>query len=132
MRLALEILTLVLGGCVMVVILPPAPKRQHASRRPESIRRPSDLEQLERLTVTGRATAAEVHLRLRPVLREIALTRLGQRGVQLDRSPDSARDLLGDKLWELVRQDRPRPDDLRAPGMSLEELEAIVERLERL
>jgi hypothetical protein len=79
-----------------------------------------------------RSTAAEVHLRIRPLLSEIAVARLSRRGVRLDRSPGDAGELLGEPLWKLVRPDRPRPEDPRGPGMTLEELEQMTDRLEQL
>lgn len=132
MTLALEILTLALGAVAMLVAIPAAPQRRRSKPRPAPPLRPEDLERVERLVVTGRSTAAEVHLRLRPVLREIAAARLRRRGVQLNLSRSDARELLGEELWELVRPDRPRPEDLRGPGISLELLAAMTDRLEAL
>jgi hypothetical protein len=71
-----------------------------------------------------------VNLTLRPVLREIATARLRRRGIELDRD-DDAREILGEQLSELVKA-RPPSKDLRGPGMSLSELEALIERLESI
>jgi hypothetical protein len=130
--LALEILTLVAGAIAIVALQPPGAKRTRTRQPTAATQRPEDLERLERLVVSGRATAGDVHARLRPVLRELALARLRRRGVDPDASPAASRELLGADLWELVRTDRPRPDDLRAAGLTLGQLEAIVERLEAL
>ena len=132
MRIALEVLTLLAGALAIVLVLPRTPHRGRAERRHERELRPQDLERIERLVFTGTETASAVHARLRPLLREIAQGRLQRRGVQLDRSPARARELLGAELWELVRPDRRRPQDPRAPGMSLRELAEIVDRLEQL
>ena len=132
MRLALEIVTLVAGALAMLRLMPPGHRRGRPARPPVRPDRPADLERIERVVATGGATKADVHSRLRPLLREIALARLLRRGVRLDQSPDAARALLGDELWEIVRPGRPRPEDLRAPGVSFEQLTAIVDRLERL
>lgn len=132
MAYALEILTLVLGGLAMLAVFPYPAARRRRRRAGEARRRPSDLERLERLVVSGGYSAAETHARLRPLLVEIAAARLSRRGIRPDRSPDEARALLGDQLWELVRPDRPRPEDLRAAGVSLEQLAEMTERLERL
>ena len=131
MTLALEIITLVLGAVAMVFVLPPAPRISWSRHRREPPQRPTDLARMERLVML-RATASEVHLRLRPPLREIAIARLGSRGVRLDYNQTEARELLGEQLWELVRTDRPRPEDPRGPGITFEELEAMTGRLEQL
>jgi hypothetical protein len=70
-----------------------------------------------------------VHTTLRPLLVEIAATRLGRRRA---RSPADAKALLGDELWDLVRPDRPRPEDPAGPGLSVEQLEQMTRRLEQL
>lgn len=132
MQLALEIVTLVLGGVAMLIVLPDRRARARVRSRPVAPLRPEDLERLERLVVTGRSSAAEVHLRLRPLLSEIAAARLSRRGIRLDRSPSEARASLGDQLWDVVRPDRPRPEHLRGPGISVDELTQMIERLERL
>lgn len=95
---------------------------------------PDSLEELDRLVRWRLSTAGDVHLRLRPVVREIAAHRL-RRGhaVDLDRSPEAARRLLGEAAFELVRPDRPTPPDRLAPtGVTPDELAGIVERLEAL
>jgi hypothetical protein len=131
-RLALEILSLVLGGIVMLIVLPSAPQRRRRGACTPGPRAPEDLERLERLVVTGRSSAGEVHLRLRPLLVQIATARLSRDGIRLERMPDRAQAQLGPELWDLVRPDRPKPEDMRGPGISLEQLAAMTERLGRL
>lgn len=132
MRLAIEICVIVAAVVVMLIAIPNAAHRKRVHRRSERPARPADLERLERLVVTGRATAGDVHMRLRPVLQEVAAARLRRHDVWLDRSPEDARSLLGDDLWEIVRTDRPWPDDPRAPGISMEQLSSAIARLESL
>src|SRR4029077_12149847 len=49
-------------------------------------------------------SAMHLHVRLRPVLREIAAHRLlRQYGVDLEGEPARARELVGASAWELVR-----------------------------
>ncbi len=132
LRLAAELVAILAGAVAMFVAIPHAASRKRVRRAPNPPMRPADLVRLERLVVTGRATAGDVHRRLRPVLQEVAGARLRPHGVWLDRNPDHARRLLGDELWELVRADRPRPPEPRAPGLSLEQLSALIARLERL
>jgi hypothetical protein len=79
------------------------------------------------------ARSFDFHYRLRPRLREIASARLSsRRGILLDASPDAARSALGDETWELLRADRPAPEDRRAPGLATTELRAVVDSLEAL
>jgi hypothetical protein len=83
----------------------------------------------------GSATnrALELHHRLRPRLRGIAADRLAaNHGVLLDEQTRSAKQLLGEEAWELLRPDREPAADRFGPGMSLSELERIVTAVERL
>ena len=75
---------------------------------------------------------ASLHLRLRPILREIAADGLRRRGVELDAQPQAARALLAPETWELVRPDRPRPDDAFARGLAPARLDAVLDDLEAL
>ena len=97
-------------------------------RRPEPPTRPPELVRIERDLSLGMASAGHLHLRLLPLLREIAQARLG---IDLERQPDVARSRLGDEAWELLRPGRPTPDDRTAPGPSLRRMRAIVDALER-
>jgi hypothetical protein len=130
MTLVIGIVALVIGAIVILTVLPTVPVRGPDVRPAQPVR-PVDLERLERLIAWGRSSAPLVRVRLRPVLREIAIARLRRRGIELDRC-DAARELLGERLWELVRADSPLPEDLSGPGMALSELEALTERLESI
>jgi hypothetical protein len=79
------------------------------------------------------ASALHLHVRLRPILREIAAHRLWMRfGVDLEREPERARELVGPNAWELVRPERPPPSDRLARGPAAADLRIVVEELERL
>jgi hypothetical protein len=70
------------------------------------------------------SNAGHLHRRLVPILRDVASARLGGR---------LTRERVGDDAtWELVRPDRPEPQDAHAPGASLEQIRRAVERLEAL
>jgi hypothetical protein len=89
--------------------------------------------ELEHVSALGVDDAVDLHIRLRPRLRDIAAGLLeGHRGVSLDTDPAAARAALGDETWELVRPDRPPPGDERAPGLSPAALERVVTSLESL
>lgn len=79
-------------------------------------------------------SAHDLHFRLRPLIQEIARARLvRQHGVDLDRDPERARELIGNgRLWELIRPDRKQPEDREARGWSESELERLVDELEDL
>jgi hypothetical protein len=90
------------------------------------------LDRAEGLVVIALSNAGDVHWRLRPVLRDIAGAALHGRGVDLDGEAAAARALLGEEAWELVRADRPRPDDTFAPGVPPAELDRVLAVLEDL
>lgn len=93
---------------------------------------PAQLVRLERIVEWSGSSGLDAHSRLRPVLVEIANTRLARRGLRLERDVGEARRLLGPKAWDLVRPDRPPPEDRDAPGIALGDLEEILNRLEAL
>jgi hypothetical protein len=59
-------------------------------------------------------------------------TGLRRRGVDLDAEPQAAQELLAPETWELVRPDRPRPDDAFARGLAPARLNASSDDLEAL
>jgi len=97
-------------------------------RRPRS-ERTRALEELEHAVDFSLGTAFDVHYRLRPHLRRIAAYRLTLRGVTLDGQPQRARTLLGPDAWELVRPDRPDPEDRGARGLDLASIRRAVEQI---
>ena len=109
------------------------PLRSPARREPRSRAIPGMLGRLEQETVLGVAGSFDLHYRLRPRLRGLAADLLAaRRGVSLDAAPERARDLLGEATWELLRRDRPPPEDRLAPGLPSNDLRGVVESLERL
>jgi len=79
------------------------------------------------LRASERADAA-VDRSLRPLLVPIVAARLGRRGVDMALAPRRAQELLGDRLWEIVRPDGTSTSR-RLAG---HELEDAIERLEQL
>jgi hypothetical protein len=135
-RLLAEIGLVVLAGVVVAVcvsLLPDARPTGGRRRAAPAPPRPDQLVELERLVVSAGTSAVQVHAYLRPLLAEIAARRLAARGGTLERMPDAAgRELLGDRLWDLVRPDRPFPEDRQGPGVAPQELRAMLGVLERL
>ena len=69
---------------------------------------------------------------LRPLLVPIVAARLGRRGIDMARAPRRAQELLGDRLWEIVRPDRPPAANRVGRGLAGDELRETIERLEQL
>jgi hypothetical protein len=84
-----------------------------------------ELEKLEREVTLATASQYDLHYRLLPQLREIARARLEQAG----REPGP--ETLG-RWWELLRPDRPAPEDRFSKGITRADLRALVTDLARM
>jgi hypothetical protein len=122
-----------IGVAICLAVLPPAAPSRSKRPAPPSPSRPEQLVRVERLVASAGVSALHVHAYLRPLLVEVTTTRLASRGQSLAQMPATlGRELLGDRLWEIVRPGRPFPEDRYAPGITLQELSAIVDTLEQL
>jgi hypothetical protein len=102
-------------------------------RQPARLERPSSLVRLEREVSMAGTAAFDVHLRLRPTVTELATELLSaRRGIDLRSDPASARAVLGEDTWELVRPDREAPTERHAPGIDEAGLEQVLTALERI
>jgi hypothetical protein len=126
---------LLVGGLIMLGVVAAAgdavPKR-HRSEFDRALgeaargdRPLHEVERMEREVTLGAATAYDLHVRLVPQLRQIAQARLERTGRVM--SPET----LG-RWWELLRPDRPAPENRHGPGISQNELRALVSDLERM
>jgi hypothetical protein len=121
------------GVAVALALLPRAPSARRRAPAAARRSRPEQLLRLERLVGTAGLSALHAHAYLRPVLAEIASRRLAARGLAIERmQPPVGAGLLGERLWVIVRPDRPFPDDRDAPGVSTDELSAMLDSLEQL
>jgi hypothetical protein len=103
---------------------------EHAlRRRTEQPIRPAELVRIEREITLGTSSAGHFHNRLAPLLRDAAEARLG---FALEYRPDAARARLGSDAWELLRPDRPAPEDRNGPGVPFVRVRSVVDALERL
>ena len=69
----------------------------------------------------------------RPLLVRLLAARLSDHhGVDLTADPDAARQLVGDDVWEWLDPDRAVDRRGQPPGIDLDTLERIVDRLEHL
>ncbi|HEY7693395.1 MAG TPA: hypothetical protein VH816_13745 [Gaiellaceae bacterium] len=94
--------------------------------------RPRELVKLEREVGLSTETAFDAYYRLRPTVRHVASARLRLRGIDLDAPSGPAESLLGPEAWELVRPERVRPRDHDAPGLTLDQIAAVVDAVEAL
>src|SRR5215210_8881931 len=88
-------------------------------------RRLPDLERAEREVTLATASAYDLHYRLLPHLRAVASARLERRGLRL--SPEHA-----GRWWDLLRPDREPPEEHFGGGISVRDLRALVDDLERI
>jgi hypothetical protein len=110
-----------------------SPYDRAARHGPGGPGRPEDLRRLEQALYFATVREADLHARVRPVLREVAELRLAARqGISLDGDRAAAAAALGPELWELVRADRRPPADRTAPGASPASLRAMLDRLEAI
>jgi hypothetical protein len=94
--------------------------------------RPADLVRVERELEMSTESAFDTYFRLRPILREVAATRLALSGVDLDAPGGRAEALLGPEAWELVKPDAERPADHYAPGVRLSAVAHALDAVEAL
>ena len=110
---------------------PPAPAPFRRARRRRRTRGVAPRRGTERVVHLATVSAGDLHRGLRPLLREIADERLrATRGVSID-DPATAEHLAG-ATWALLRPDRPPPHDVRAPGITDRDLDALLTDLEAL
>jgi hypothetical protein len=139
----LDVYLLGVGGVLLLALVRATRERGAAPGSSEfdralgemSRRSPTDSGELTLVRDVRQSTrsAFHLHVRLRPILREIAAHRLWMRfGVDLDKEPERARELIGVNAWELVRPERPPPSDRLAQGPSAARLRTVVDELERL
>jgi hypothetical protein len=94
---------------------------------------PTSLARIELETALGSAGTFDLHYRLVPRLRSIARGLLSsRRRMSLEQDPQSARAILGQDAWELVRPDRPPPEDRLADGIPARDLARTVDALEAI
>jgi hypothetical protein len=106
---------------------------QALRRRKAATSQPEELLRMDRELVLGSADADHAQRRLLPLLRSVAAARIAARhGFELERRPEAARALLGEDVWELLRPDRPEPEDRHATGVPRRQIVAVIDRVESL
>ena len=82
--------------------------RNRARKRVERLERPQQLAWLERQVGDAREAGFELPAQFRPFVRSIAAAALARRhGVLLERDPERARELVTERVWELIRPVEP-------------------------
>jgi hypothetical protein len=117
----------------LAALLPVAPPfEQLLARAPRSEAPVEQLETMQKIVTAAGWNQAELHYRLRPVVREVLAARLSRRhGIDPDREPERARAVVGDgRVWELARPDRDPPEDRYQRGWSRRDLEELLDELE--
>jgi hypothetical protein len=139
--LAARVYALLVGGVALVVAVrallradpSESPLRTPARPGDRERRPPPSLARLEQLAALGVASSFDLQYRLAPQLRAITAGLLAaRRRIDLDAEPESARQVVGDETWELVRPGRPVPDDRLSRGVSPAQLTRVVDSLERI
>jgi hypothetical protein len=101
--------------------------------RPPRAARSREWQQLERTVVFSEQRELDLYVRLRPILRDVAAVRLSRaHGIDLDRNPEAAAEVLGPEAWDVVRPDREPPADRQAPGPGLAAVTRAIAAVERI
>jgi hypothetical protein len=91
-----------------------------------------ELEQLASRIGSATRDGFGVTTRLRPIVLQIARAQLSYgHGVDLERQPERAQAVLGERTWQVVRPDAKQRPSIGG-GWSLDELDELVSELERL
>jgi hypothetical protein len=140
---ALAIWVVIVTALILIVLIrhsreyggpePPSRFEESLRARKRPTTQPEELERMDREIVLGSADADHAHRRLLPLLRATAAARIAARhGFELQRRPEAAHTLLGDDVWELLRPDRPEPEDRHGPGVPRAQIEKVIARVESL
>jgi hypothetical protein len=140
--LALLAYVLFLGNLGVLILvdrlrtqLPREPSFKRLLPRPDDEEQPLEqLRAVERGVRNAQSSAVDVHVELRPLVREIVSAQLARRhGVDLAREPERARALVGGvRVWELLSTPPALPHVGPAAVWSRDELEQLVAELEDL
>lgn len=103
-----------------------------AGQAPAPVERPPLLARLEAIANRRGVTGADLHTVVRPMLRRIVSAAFEVEAFPTGQNESPLAAECGPALWDLVRDDRPRPDTPWEREMSVTELEAVVAAAERV
>jgi hypothetical protein len=121
------------GTALIRVALPASPSAMQRAlpRRPVPPAAPAELERIQRTVSFAASSSFDFHVRLRPLLRDIAAQRLLTRhGIDMDRDAGAARRVLGAAVWDALNGEAPV--NRLEPGPSVRELHHLADTLEAL
>jgi hypothetical protein len=111
--------------------LQPARRQQPPPRARDDVM-PVRLRQIVEVLRESEQSEYGVDRSLRPLLVPIVVARLGRRGIDMTLAPRRAQELLGDRLWEIVRPDHTMAANRASRGLASDDLREAIERLEQL
>jgi hypothetical protein len=137
-ELGVRIYALILCAAVIVVLLralrrayPGESALRESTARASTRVPPPSLARVELEAALAVAGSFDLHYHLVPRLRALAAGLLSsRRNVSLAEDRGTAHAILGDEAWELVRPDRPAPQDRLAKGIAPRELGRVVDAME--
>jgi hypothetical protein len=129
--LAAELVLAAVLAAATALELQPPPRRQPLPRA-RGDEMPLGLRQIVDILRDSERSEFSVDRSLRPLLVPIVAARLGRRGIDMALAPRRAQELLGDRLWEIVRPDRASAARRAGRGLAGDELREAIERLEQL
>ena len=124
------VLAAVLAAATALELQPPP--RQQPLPRARGDEMPLALRQIVDVLRDSERSEFSVDRSLRPLLVPIVAARLGRRGIDMALAPRRAEELLGDRLWEIVRPDRASAAHRVGRGLAGDELREAIERLAQL
>jgi hypothetical protein len=107
-------------------------RRQQPAPRARDDEMPVRLRQIVEVLHVSERSEFGVERSLRPLLVPIVAARLGRRGIDMALAPRRAQELLGDRLWEIVRPDWTSAASRVGRGLPNDELREAIERVEQL
>ena len=107
-------------------------QRQQPPARARDDEMPVRLRQIVDVLRESEQSEFGVDRSLRPLLVPIVTACLGRRGIDMALAPRRAQELLGDRLWEIVRPDRTSAANRVSRGLASDDLREAIERLEQL
>ena len=124
------VLAAVLAAATALELQPPP--RQQPLPRARGDEMPLALRQIVDVLRDSERSEFSVDRSLRPLLVPIVAARLGRRGIDMALAPRRAEELLGDRLWEIVRPDRASAANRASRGLASDDLREAIERLEQM
>jgi hypothetical protein len=125
----------VLGLLILALGVPAAPVRRRRRRRrlpPNDSPYPTFQQVSEQLSWAA-VSPRHYDMVTRPLLVRLMASRLADRhGIDLHRSPEQARSVVGEDLWWWLDPARPVEGSSQPPGVDVRTLTRLVERLETL